>query len=289
MVATRDDRPSVTQSAPWLAGIRLTLAQVPLRQVLGVVAVLAWAIWLTATWVTQPRVVPPGQVESDLATGKVMGFAVVTLVDKPSGWFDSTNSPEVSPGPEQGRDALREPDADEWSTGNGRPTIAYWVDAPVAALRVVDPNIASPLALEAIADRLDTNGIEDRTTSVTFTTFSGGVGKAGTALSLGALLVVIMGPRPSRGNRWFWFWMLGLPFGLGLLALAVLEILRPRPPDAPLDEVAALDGSPRSTGSMSHRRYGGWAGFWLSIAASMLIGEVAPALATAQPLVFMLP
>jgi len=59
------------------------------------------------------------------------------------------------------------------------------------------------------------------------------------AVILGALavfVVLLAGPPPRAGNRWFWFWMFGLPAGLGFVAYAVVELIglrrRPDPPMA---------------------------------------------------------
>lgn len=141
-IVTGGDRPSVTQSAPWLAGIRLTLAQVPARQVLGVAAVVVWAVWLIAMRVTQPRIVPPSQLEADLAQGQVTSYGVVRLVESDRGFFISYGRHAVEPAGD-GRDALGGP-VDDWATGSGLLTVAYWVDSPVADLRVIDPDRGAP-------------------------------------------------------------------------------------------------------------------------------------------------
>src|SRR5687767_12638079 len=51
------------------------------------------------------------------------------------------------------------------------------------------------------------------------------------------VLVLLVTTTPTHGTRWFWFFVTPLPFGAGLLACAVLELFRPRPPTA--------GGSPR--------------------------------------------
>ncbi|GGK74047.1 hypothetical protein [Ornithinimicrobium pekingense] len=47
---------------------------------------------------------------------------------------------------------------------------------------------------------------------------------SGLALALGTLALVVAGPRPVHGNRWFWFWLVQMPAGLGVLAYAVYEL-----------------------------------------------------------------
>lgn len=43
-------------------------------------------------------------------------------------------------------------------------------------------------------------------------------------------VIVLLGPRPRRGTRWYWMWVGMLPYGIGLAALAWFEHLRPRRP-----------------------------------------------------------
>lgn len=298
-VVTHDDRPSVTTSAPWLAGVRLALARVPRKQVLGAALVLLWAAWLIALWVSQPRIVPPSQLDADLEQGQVTGYAVVVLVEEPSGYFVATGRVELRQGPDDARDSLGAPGEDSWSQGTGRLTIAYWVDSNVADVRALDPDQTFPGDLDTIADRLDAAGIEDRTTSLTYSTFTDGVWRFEGALMLAGLFAVIAGPRPGRGNRWFWFWLLGLPFGLGVLALAVLEFLRPPQLvviSEPPREAAVGDGDvahePRATASdqgVTPKRLSGWTGFWVGILGGILVTVVAGRLADLMPLLFLRP
>ncbi|WP_151523227.1 hypothetical protein [Serinicoccus kebangsaanensis] len=49
-------------------------------------------------------------------------------------------------------------------------------------------------------------------------------GLLGLVLAGGTLALVLFGPAPRHGNRWFWFWLIGLPAGLGALAYAVWEV-----------------------------------------------------------------
>jgi hypothetical protein len=233
-------------------------------------------------------------VEADLAQGQVTSW-VVRLVETDGGFFISGGRTSVEPAGD-GRDALGET-VDEWPSSDGRLTVAYWVDLPVADLRVIDPDRAAPPELEAIADRLGAAAVEDRTRSLTYSTFSDGVSKADVAISLVALLVGVMGPRPGRGTRWFWFWLIWLPFGLGLLAFAVFEVLRPPrlvlvPESAGSGALSdegdptASDDDPASAHPVSPRRYSGWAGLGLSILGGILIGTIADQLAQTLPLVF---
>ena len=89
-------------------------------------------------------------------------------------------------------------------------TVAYWVDAPVAGLRVLDTNGLSSDVPAALVANLRSAGVPEADAGGLF----GGppaerVYQAGTALLVAAFLVVVIGPRPRRGTRWFWFWMIG--------------------------------------------------------------------------------
>lgn len=275
--------PSVTTLLPPLARLRLALARVPARQVLGAVVVLLWAAWLIALWMTQPRLVPPDQLDEDLAAGGVTQYAVVVLVEDRSGWFDNSPTVELWSAPEDSRTQLSGAGSDELPSSEGTLTIAYGVDSHVADLRVLDPDRLSPDQLSAVADRLDEAGVEDRTAS-SYTLIAGnGVGNALALFMLVGLLVVIAGPRPGRGTRWFWFWVLGLPLGLGLLALAVFEFLRPPRlvviPESPTDGDATA-----SDAVATPKRLSGWAGFWIGIFGAILITVVVDQLADLMPL-----
>ncbi|ANS77570.1 hypothetical protein SGUI_0174 [Serinicoccus hydrothermalis] len=61
-------------------------------------------------------------------------------------------------------------------------------------------------------------------------------------LAGGMLALVLFGPVPRHGNRWFWFWLIGLPAGLGVLAYAVWEIGGWRDHRAPAPERRARGG-----------------------------------------------
>jgi hypothetical protein len=276
--------PSVTTLLPPLARLRLAMARVPARQVLGAALVTLWAAWLIALWVTQPRLVPPDRLDDDLAAGRVSEYAVVVLREDRTGRFG--NSPAVvgwlASG--DGREQLSAEDRDDWSPEGDAVTIAYWVDSRVADLRVVDPATASPQSLSAVADQLDEAGVEYRTADITVPVPGKGVGTALALLMLAAFMVVIAGPRPGCGTRWFWFWLLSLPLGLGVLALAVLEFLRPPRlvvvPESPADGDATA-----SEDVATPKRLSGWAGFWIGIFGAILITVVVDQLADLAPLI----
>lgn len=55
----------------------------------------------------------------------------------------------------------------------------------------------------------------------------------GAAFWLAGLLVILAGPPPRHGNRWYWFWVGGLGYGVGLLAFALAELISDRPSTRP--------------------------------------------------------
>ena len=105
-------------------------------------------------------------------------------------------------------------------TYSGTPvSVAYWVDAPVAQLRVVDPNGLSSEVPAALVQQLTAAGVPEAAPSELWFHPSERVYNAGVLLTLASLVVVILGPRPRRGTRWFWFWLLGGPWSVGIADL----------------------------------------------------------------------
>ena len=159
----------------------------------------------------------------DLAQGRVIAYRLVTVDEDPAGGpLSGPYSIDVYPASEPVNDVV-ETDAD------GRPvTIAYWVDNPVAGLRVLDPDELSS-GISAAVGSLRSADVPQAPATVLFrgppaqTVYT-----AGALLLLASTLVVIFGPRPRRGTRWFWFWLVGGPFAVGVPVFAVAELLRPR-------------------------------------------------------------
>jgi hypothetical protein len=114
-------------------------------------------------------------------------------------------------------------------SSSGNPvTVAYWVDAPVARLRVVDPNGLSSEVPAALVERLTAAGVPEASPSELWFHPSLRVDNAGFLLTVVSVVVVILGPRPRRGTRWFWFWLVPSPASVGIAAFAVAELVRPR-------------------------------------------------------------
>ncbi len=206
-----------------LDAVRSTLAGGRSRQALGWVLLVAWVVWLAALWVAQPRMVPQDFMADDLAQGRVIAYRLVTVDEDPAGGpLSGPYSVDVYPASEPVNDVV-ETDAD------GRPvTIAYWVDNPVGGLRVLDPDELSS-GISAAVGSLRSADVPQAPATVLFRgSPAQTVYTAGALLLLASTLVVIFGPRPRRGTRWFWFWLVGGPFAVGVPVFAVAELLRPR-------------------------------------------------------------
>ena len=162
-------------------------------------------------------------------------------------------------------------------TYSGSPvSVAYWVDAPVAQLRVVDPNGLSSEIPAALVQQLTAAGVPEAAPSELWFHPSQRVYNAGALLLFVSLVVVILGPRPRRGTRWFWFWLLGGPVSVGIAVFAVAELLRPRyEPEGTLH--------PKGVAG----RWSGLAGFALGVVLAMAGGLLAAALTNLSPIWFL--
>ena len=215
--------PADADSGP-LTRVRSVVAGATSRRALGWVLLVAWAAWLVAMWVTQPRLVPLEFAADELAQGRATAYNVVTVdEDKGSGVFSGPYRIHVEP--------VSDEDLAESLDGSysGSPvSVAYWVDAPVAQLRVVDPNgLPSEITAELV-QKLTAAGVPEAAPSELWFHPSQRVNNLGVLLLFASLVVVILGPRPRRGTRWFWFWLLGGPLSVGVAVFAVAELLRPR-------------------------------------------------------------
>jgi len=204
--------------------VRSALAGSTPGRVVGWLLVIGWVGCLAALWVTQPRLVPQDVLAEELARGHATAYRVVTVdEDAMRGPFSGPYRIDVYPASDT-QDGIVDGAAD------GQPvTVAYWVDSPVAGLRVLDPNGLSSDTPAGVVASLQAAGVPEADASV----FFGGlpserVTQAGALLLMVSTLVVIFGPRPRRGTRWFWFWVVGGPLSLGVPVFAVAELLRPR-------------------------------------------------------------
>ncbi|MFL6151014.1 MAG: hypothetical protein ACJ72B_01415 [Ornithinibacter sp.] len=204
--------------------VRSTFAGATSRRALGWVLLVAWVVWLVALWVAQPRLVPQDFLAGDLARGRPTAYSVVTVHEERAGGFSSPYRLEVSSLSDEDRPLALNGD------DSGPPvSIAYWVDEPVAHLRVVDPDGLGSDSPAALAQRLTAAGVPEAPPArLSLEPPAQRTYTAGGWLMLFSILVVILGPRPRRGTRWFWFWLAGTPLSVGVALFAVLELVRPR-------------------------------------------------------------
>lgn len=218
LVAKRLAEPST------LDRVRAALAHTTARQVVGWALVVAWLVLLAGLWVTQPRLVPQGFLADDVAQGRATAYRVVTVdEDLVRGPFSGPYRIDLMLAPDD-QDGVVDGSAD------GRPlTVAYWVDAPVAGLRVLDVDASFAGSADDLVAPFVAAGVPEAGASVLYRGVAANrFYNAGALLLLVSTLVVIFGPRPRRGTRWFWFWLVGGPLAVGVPVFAVAELLRPR-------------------------------------------------------------
>jgi hypothetical protein len=210
------DAPVAPQTPSVLDRVRAVLTRTTVRQVLGGAMVVVWAAWLGAVWVTQPRLVSQDVLADDLAQGRVSGYRVVTVDEDRTDTLSGPYRLDVWPAS----------DDDDGLVDGRYDSVAYWVDTPVAAMRVLE---AEGQPTDGMVTSFTATGVPEANASVFFRGLPAERAyNAGAWLLLLSTVVVILGPRPRRGTRWFWFWVIGGPLSVGVPVFAVLELLRPR-------------------------------------------------------------
>jgi hypothetical protein len=271
-VAVEPMTPPTSADPGVLAQVRSTLDGASSRRALGWVLLVAWAVWLVALWVAQPRLVPQEFLAGELAQGRPTSFSVVTVQEDRAVGFLSTDGLDVSSVSDQDRAAAL---AGDYS--GPAVSIAYWVDAPVARLRVVDPNGLGSDVPAVLVQDLTAAGVPeappgrlwlDPPAQRTYT--------AGVVLVLLSTLVVILGPRPRRGTRWFWFWLVGGPLSVGVAIFAVAELIRPRHEPAGTVHPRGVAG-----------RWNGLTGFAAGFVLSIAVAGLTLALTNLSPIWFL--
>ena len=143
--------------------VRSALAGSTPRRVVGWLLVIGWVVWLVALWVTQPRLVPQDVLADELARGHVTAYRVVTVDEDPAnGPFSGPYRISVYPASDA-QDGVVDGAAD-----GQQVTVAYWVDAPVAGLRVLDPNGLSSDTPAAVVASMQAAGVPEADASVFF-------------------------------------------------------------------------------------------------------------------------
>ena len=198
-----------------------------------------WVVWAAVAWWSAPRASTVEQARADASADRVVAYEWAESfnnVTTGSLWF--TPVEVVSTGQSTG-------DVLVWRTGFGR---THHVEVPGFEFSTAGVPTDTEMLTEAFpADRAGLS-------TAWFAPL------LGTITALACLAILIQGPAPGLGTRWFWFWLGLLPFGLGVL----LWLRAERPWTEP--EPPAPD---RKTGQP--RRYGGLTGLLLLILGGILI------------------
>lgn len=171
------------------------------RHVIGVCLIVLWAAYVAfASW-TSPNEATVDKLREDLANGNATSAMQVEQAPN-SVWAYQWWTDDAAP------KNLKKGTGDVvlWRTNNHQ---VNWTTMPNAA------------AAKAAVDRQRTSDSADSDPVNTLRE----VTVAGRALALISLVMVVLGPAPRRGSRWFWFFLLALPFGLGVVAFAIGERL----------------------------------------------------------------
>lgn len=226
-------------------------ARVAVRVLAGLL-LLGWAVTLALTLWTLPRESTPQQLRADIADGRVAGYRLVYALGTRQGPWNVTatgfNTAEAAPGI-------------AWSLHDGRTRWASVTGAPID-LNSSPPQDTTSLnpdgttvppkpdpAVAPLVTALDEAGATRRLAEQDRLQMAVGV------IGITALILLLAGPPPQRGTKWFWFWISTTTLGVGLAAWLVLEHLRP-----PRQPVA--------------RRQRGLAGFVISLAAGFALSFV---------------
>ncbi|SDT02066.1 hypothetical protein SAMN04489716_2275 [Actinoplanes derwentensis] len=168
-----------------------------------------WAVAAAVSWWTAPRPSTYEQARADIAGRQVVAFQ---WGDRWGGgdtrrWFADDTLYSSNPlGPLFG-----------WRTGDGR---VHWIDSgdfdQVMATGAVDATVYDGPGAIGLAQDLQAAGIEQRYGDISV--LGGLVGGIGFFLTMLVLLVLLVGPEPVLGTKWYWFWIVfTMPYGLGLL------------------------------------------------------------------------
>jgi hypothetical protein len=207
---------------------------------IGLVAL--WVLWAALAWWTQPRYADIQQARDDLLQSRVATVAFSTEVVRHSFLGPavlirntaSTDTPYLV-----------------WRTGD-------W--------RVHYTELTTP------QDKPDLERLVDAAMTRTGTPWFGSVEVIALALILPSLLILLGGPAPVTGTRWYWFWLGGIPFGLGVLYWLARERPWADPAPPPLDP---KNGRPR--------RRTGLTGFLVMILSGIVASLLVAALAGLLP------
>ncbi|MEV0715071.1 hypothetical protein [Asanoa sp. NPDC050611] len=201
---------------------------------------LLWVVWAVAAWWTAPRAATLDEARSDAAAGRIVAhqwtdsFGVADNL-----WFARLRFSMSTDGPGQ---------VLVWRTGFGRVHHTLIPDV------VTEPGLGG----DVVADPDPLHAALPDSQRGTVLPYFPPV--LAVVIALICLAILIQGPAPKLGTRWFWFFLGGLPFGLGVLLWLRVERPWAEPEDPAPD---------RKTGQP--KRYGGLTGLGLTILGGIVI------------------
>lgn len=208
----------------------------PVWRAVRVGLALLWVGWAALAWWSAPRGSTVAAAHADLAGGRVAAYGFVDGVGGvETVWFAPIRMTASDGQP--GRMFL-------WRTPDRR--VHYTPVATTAQGR--QPTEAEQIQL-ALPD-----GARGRSVIPALPAVLSAI------LVLGSLGILIGGPAPGLGTRWFWFWLGGVPFGLGLLLWLATDRPWTEPPPRPLH--------PKTGRPARHR---GYVGFALALLAGLAV------------------
>lgn len=201
------------------------------------VLLAAWIVWAALAWWTAPRLATLDQLQRDAAGDQV------SSVERSSGWDDDGfwGRPRIPQRSLEGSMVV-------WQLRDGRTRYRY-VDNDGTPAPATDSRV------ESLTAALGRSGPPMLT--------PGRIGAITTVLAIVFLAVLLGGPTPVRGTRWFWFWVALLPFGLGGVAWLAYE--------RPWSRRAAVLDTVEPVAEHRERR-SGWRGFGYLIVGTFAIG-----------------
>jgi hypothetical protein len=201
--------------------------------VLRAVLIVLWLVAAAMTWWTAPRKASYERASADVVAQRVTAYQWGDSwqeVDGPRPWFsDAHLSSSDTLGP-----------VFAWRTGDGR---VHWADtgdfAEVQTTGAVAAKDYSGPGAVGLAESLRAAGLQGRFDYLH--TPGNLVGGIGILLGLTFFVVLVAGPAPVLGTRWYWWWLVALtPYGLGLLFWLAREHPWARSP-APAGTAATRD------------------------------------------------
>lgn len=188
-------------------------------QIARIGLVVLWIVWAAFAWWTSPREAGTEQMRADFGAGRVVTYEYADSLDGRGPWGVSLTF----------RYAPQSNEILVWRTPDWRLHYTTF-DMPIDAIEEITATGARMsdvnTMIEAYRVEHDTTVGGTRTGLLTYLSL---------ALVLVGLGVLIAGPAPVTGSRWFWFWLGGVPFGLGLLYWLARERPWADPAPPPLD------------------------------------------------------